>query len=86
MKRLILLLLALYSINCTVNDCAGEKNLTNCNSHDVKEIGDYNCHPVHSVTEAQTEDSCEPFPNSADEQKNYFGKYKEDWEKKLMLV
>jgi hypothetical protein len=73
MERLILLLLALYSINCnTYDDCTEETNITNCSSHDVKEIGNFNCHPVHFVSDTETEDSCTVYPNSANDQKVYW--------------
>ena len=72
MKRLILLLLALYSINCNVYDCVGEKNIANCSSHDVKEAGDFNCHQIHLIIDNETQDSCEIFPNSADDQKVFW--------------
>ena len=80
MKKLILLLLALYSINCGIFECSEEKNIANCNSHDVNEIGNYNWYPVHSIMDAQTQDTCEVFPISADDQKvfwkiqSWFGK------------
>ena len=72
MERLILLLLALYSINCNTDDCTEETDITKCSSHDVKEIGNFNCHPVHSVLDTETEDSCTLFPNSANDQKVFW--------------
>ena len=72
MERLILLLLALYSINCNTYDCTEEGNITNCSSHDVKEIGNFNCHPVHFVSDTETEDSCTVYPNSANDQKVFW--------------
>lgn len=49
MKRLILLLLAFYAINCNLYDCEFETDTTKCYSHDV-DIDNFSCHLFHYDT------------------------------------
>ena len=85
MKRLILLLLALYSINCDILECSEERNIANCSSHDVKYIGDFNCHPFHYILGNDSLDICSIFPNSAEDQK-IFWKITAGFEKESLSV
>ena len=72
MKRLILLLLALYSINCDVLECGDDNNITNCSSHNVKELGDFNCHAFILNVFNNSEEMCAIFPDSAEDQEVYW--------------
>jgi hypothetical protein len=72
MKRLILLLLALYSINCDVFECSADKNIANCSSHNVKELGDFNCHAFIFNESNNSGEMCSIFPNSAEDQEVYW--------------
>ena len=72
MKRLILLLLALYSINCDVLECGNDKNITNCSSHNVKELGDFNCHAFIYEFNKSNHSTCSIIPDSAEDQKVYW--------------
>ena len=72
MKRLILLLLALYSINCGIFECSADENITNCSSHNVKELGDFNCHAfIYEFTKLNRSE-CSIFPDSAEDQEVYW--------------
>ena len=75
MKRLILLLLALYSINCDIFECFEEKDITKCSSHQVKDLSDFNCHPFHDTLNGKTNEACSIFPNSAEDQKVFWKIY-----------
>jgi hypothetical protein len=72
MKRLILLLLALYSINCHIFECSADKNIANCSSHNVKELGDFNCHAFIYNRPNTSEEMCSIFPDSAEDQEVYW--------------
>ena len=72
MKRLILLLLALYSINCDIFECSADKNIANCSSHNVKELGDFNCHAFILNVFNNSEEMCAIFPDSAEDQEVYW--------------
>ena len=72
MKRLILLLLALYSINCDIFECSADKNIANCSSHNVKELGDFNCHAFIYNEFNKSEEMCSIFPDSAEDQEVYW--------------
>ena len=72
MKRLILLLLALYSINCHIFECSNDTNITNCSSHNVKELGDFNCHAFIYNSFNTSEEMCSIFPDSAEDQEVYW--------------
>ena len=75
MKRLILLLVVLYSINCNFEDCVNEKNIADCSSHDVKELGNFNCHAFRSNFSDDLLKDCEIYPDSAEDQKVFWKIY-----------
>ena len=75
MKRLILLLVVLYSINCNFEDCVNEKNIANCSSHDIKELGNFNCHAFRSNFSDDLLKDCEIYPDSAEDQKVFWKIY-----------
>ena len=70
MKRLILLLLALYSINCDVFECSKDENITNCSSHNLKELGDFTCHAF--IYNELNKSECSIFPDSAEDQEVFW--------------
>ena len=70
MKRLILLLLALYSINCDIFECSADKNIANCSSHNVKELGDFTCHAF--IYNELNKSECSIFPDSAEDQEVFW--------------
>ena len=83
MKRFILLLLAFYSINCTLNECINEGDTSKCYSHEV-DVDNFTCHLVHydssSIKNRFDEDElfylladkCIPYPDSAKDFKTFW--------------
>ena len=83
MKRFILLLLAFYSINCTLNECINEGDTSKCYSHEV-DVDNFTCHLVHydssSIKNRFDEDElfylladkCIPYPDLAQDQKTFW--------------
>lgn len=81
MKRLLLLFLASYSINCTLYNCESEPNVTKCFEHEVEDFKDFSCHrttfdisavkeKVDDFEEAIEEylDKCHGLPNTKERQ------------------
>jgi len=83
MKRFILLLLAFYAINCTLNECINEGDTSKCYSHEV-DVDNFTCHLVHydssSIKNRFDEDElfylladkCIPYPDLAQDQKTFW--------------
>ena len=83
MKRFILLLLAFYSINCTLNECINEGDTSKCYSHEV-DVDNFTCHLVHydssSIKNRFDEDElfylladkCIPYPDLSQDQKTFW--------------
>lgn len=73
MKRIIILMLVIYSSYCTMDECDRETDKNKCNSIEV-EYDDFFCFKVDFVG-ANSNSSCISYPKEANYQKAYWNLY-----------